>query len=523
MSESVTVTTPHPSPSPLQVDPNLSSNNAAIVILGATGDLTSRKLMPALFELFLKKCLAKPFVIVGFARRDKGDEGFRQDMHTALEQCNDQKERIDDFLKHVFYHQSHFGDADGYSRLGKRLDQLERDFSLSGHRIYYLATAPEYFEPILEQLDSAALLRDSHDPSHTRVVIEKPFGHDLASARELNGKVSAVLKEPQVYRIDHYLGKETVQNILSFRFGNSIFEPLFTQKYVDHIQITVAEDIGMEGRRGQYYDTAGTIRDMLQNHVLQLLCLVAMEPPTALGADEIRDEKVKVLRSIAPMGMAEIERNVVRGQYGPGEIDGRPVPGYRQEEGVDPASNTETFIALRLAIDNWRWAGVPFLLRSGKCLPRRVSEIAVQFKQPPLRLFQHVECEGDICEISDAKPNVLTFHIQPDEGISMSFSCKRPGMQIQLQSVQMDFQYGEAFGTRSPEAYERLLLDALRGDSTLFTRRDEVESAWELVTPILNAWQELPAPAFPNYGPGSWGPPAANQLFRRCVGTWRTP
>jgi glucose-6-phosphate 1-dehydrogenase len=381
--------------------------------------------------------------------------------------------------------------------------------------------APEFFTTIISNLTAAGLVHKPQGDAWSRVIIEKPFGRDLESARKLNAEVTAVLDESQIYRIDHYLGKETVQNILSFRFGNSIFEPLFNQKYVDNVQITVAETLGMEGRRGAYYETAGALRDMVQNHMLQLLSLTAMEPPIALDAQSIRDEKVKVLRLLAPLTTKEVAASTVRGQYGHGECGGEVVKGYRQEEGVDPKSTTESFVALRLKLDNWRWAGVPFLLRTGKRLAKRVSEIAVQFKDPPMHLFRDVEATEDVAP-ARPKSNLLVLRIQPNEGISLSFACKRPGLLVQLEEVDMDFYYGEAFQERSPEAYERLLLDALRGDPSLFTRSDEVEYAWRYITSIHQGWAGLPPPKFPNYFPFTDGPDEANRLLEGTQAHWRS-
>ncbi len=347
-------------------------------------------------------------------------------------------------------------------------------------------------------------------------MVEKPFGHDLKSALELDRRLLSFLRPDQVYRIDHYLGKETVQNLLAFRFGNAIFEPLLDRHYVDHVQITVAETIGMEGRRGAYYDRAGAVRNMVQNHLLQLLALIAMEPPATLKACDITDAKLKVLRNI-------VARRVIRGQYGSGMLQGKPVPGYREEEAILPGSNTETFAALRVELENWRWSGVPFLLRTGKRLARHITEIAVYFKLPPLRLFRTVECVGDFCDLTDMQPNVLVFRIQPDEGISLSFSAMRPGMNVYLHPVRFEFDYGQSFGTTLPDAYERLLLDALRGDPTLFMTSNILEAAWEFVTPILEAWQSAPPPNFPNYAPGTWGPAEADSLAFGCEGGWRRP
>jgi glucose-6-phosphate 1-dehydrogenase len=364
--------------------------------------------------------------------------------------------------------------------------------------------------------------RDVQEP-WSRLVLEKPFGKDLASAQDLDRDLHNFLSEDQIYRIDHYLGKDTVQNLLSFRFGNAIFEPLFNRGYIDQVQLTVAETVGMEGRRGAYYDHAGAIRDVLQNHLLQLLALVTMEPPARITAKEMRDEKVKVLHSLVPLHDADINRWVIRGQYGAGQVGGKPVRAYRDEEAVAKNSTTDTYVAMRLRIENWRWAGVPFLLRTGKRLPKRVTEVAVHFKSPPSQLFAGVEGDGRVCEQARRLANVLVFRIQPDEGISLSFAAKRPGMQLDLNPVLMNFRYGEAFDGCLPDAYERLLLDALRGDATLFMRSDEVETAWEFVTPILEAWKREPAPNLPNYAAGTWGPKEADRLTEGCQYGWRQP
>ena len=493
-----------------------------VVIFGASGDLAKRKLIPALYHLEAGGYLPERFAVVGVSRTPMTDEAYREGMLAAL------REHVgaDDLgPKHALVRALHYQpgdvqDVESFQKLKERLDAIDAEHGLAGHRIFYLSVAPDFFAVILEQLKAAGLVRRRHEQAWSRVIIEKPFGTDLASARALNAKVTAILDESQIYRIDHYLGKETVQNILSFRFGNSIFEPLFNQKYIDHVQITVAETLGMEGRRGAYYDGAGTLRDMVQNHMLQLLCLIAMEPPSGLESQGIRDEKVKVLRTLIPLDRKDVAASTVRGQYGMGERDGQVVKGYRQEEGVDPKSVTETYVALRIRIDNWRWAGVPFFLRSGKRLAQRVSEIAVQFKQPPLHLFRHL---GDDDDSPHAAPrsNILVMRIQPDEGISLSFACKRPGMRIELEEVNMDFFYGEAFQERAPEAYERLLLDALRGDAALFTRSDEVECSWRFIQSIHDGWASLPAPKFPNYYPFTDGPDEAQRLFEGRQGHWR--
>ena len=386
----------------------------------------------------------------------------------------------------LHYQRGNNDNLESFKALKAKLDALDAERKLPGNRLFYLSIAPEFFITVIRNLREAGLICDKNEDVWSRVIIQKPFGPDLDSVRALNTDVSALLDESQIYRIDHYLGKETVQNILSFRFGNSIFEPLFNQKYVDNVQIAVAETLAMEGRRGAYYDTAGTMRDMVQNHMLQLLWLIAMEPLSALDSQSIRDEKVKALRSLIPLSRKEVAASTVRGQYGVGEKDGEMVKGYRQEEGVDPQSTTETYVALRTKIDHWRWAGVPFFLRSGKRLPKRVSEIAIEFKQPPLHLFRQLSSDDDVAP-PKPKSNVLVMRIQPDEGISLSFACKRPGMRIQLEEVDMDFLY-HAFQQRSPEAYERLLLDALRGDASLFTRSDEVEYAWRFISSIHDGW-----------------------------------
>jgi glucose-6-phosphate 1-dehydrogenase len=496
----------------------------SIVIFGASGDLTKRKLVPALFNLRHDKYLPDDVEIIGFARREKTDDQFRDEMRAGIDSNSRRKPTGDEwsaFAKTLSYHVGNVDDLQAYKNLTKRLEDRERKLGDKVSRLYYLAVAPEHFLPILDCLSRANLLSEPGTSPWTRVVIEKPFGHDLESARNLNKSALGILDESQIFRIDHYLGKETVQNILSFRFGNEIFEPLFSQHYVEHIQITAAETLGMEGRRGAYYDTAGAIRDVVQNHVLQLLCLVAMEPPASLEAKAVRDEKVKVLSSIAPFTPEEVVENVVRGQYTAGTMDGVAVKGYREEEGVKADSATESYVAIRLNVDNWRWAGVPFLLRAGKRLQKRVTEIAVQFKRPPLHFFTSAEVGS--CDLSEAKPNALIFRIQPDEGISLSFACKVPGMEMRLRTVSMDFLYGQSFNRVSPEAYERLLLDALRGDSTLFTRSDEVEYAWRFVTSILDGWkQEKPAKIAP-YAPGSWGPTEANRIAYGCHIGWREP
>jgi glucose-6-phosphate 1-dehydrogenase len=486
-----------------------------MVIFGATGDLTSRKLVPALYNLALERRLPGGFSVVGFARRDWDDAFFRQTLLEGVN-ANSRTGPADaqlwaSFAEGIFYHRSSFDDADGYAKLAERLAQIDEQRGTGGNRVFYLATPPESYPEIIRQLGAAGLNR-SPNGGWTRIIIEKPFGHDLASARDLNQQVLTVFDERQVYRIDHYLGKETVQNILVFRFANGIFEPIWNRNYVDHVQITVAESVGVEDRGG-YYDTSGALRDMIQNHLMQLVTLTAMEPPVAYDADAVRDEKVKVLRAIRPIAPADVGRFTVRGQYGPGNVNGTTINGYAHERGVKPNSQTETYVALKLHIDTWRWAGVPFYLRSGKSLPRRVSEIAVQFRTVPTVLFADTP-------MNDIEPNVLAIKIQPDEGITLKFGSKVPG-QPQIRPVTMDFRYGTSFGVASPEAYERLLLDCMLGDGTLFTRRDEVEASWNLITPIHQGWADGPRLRFPNYEAGTWGPAEADEFMARDGRAWR--
>jgi glucose-6-phosphate 1-dehydrogenase len=484
-----------------------------VVIFGATGDLTHRKLVPALYNLQRERLLPPGFNVVGFARRDWNDDYFRESLRKDAEQFSRsglEESLWGSFAGEIAYLASSFDDSTGYERLAGKLAQLDEQRGAGGNRLFYLATPPESYATIIQQLGAAGLAR-SPGGGWVRIIIEKPFGRDLASARALNTEVHNVFDEAQVYRIDHYLGKETVQNILIFRFSNGIFEPLWNRSYVDHIQITVAETVGVEGRGG-YYERAGTLRDMVQNHLMQLLTLTAMEPPVGYRADAVRDEKVKVLRAIRPL--TSVMDETARGQYGPGTVNGQAAPGYREEPGVAPDSRTETYVALRFFIDNWRWAGVPFLLRTGKRMAKRASEIAIQFRQAPHLLF-------DAGPLSDIEPNVLAMKVQPDEGITLRFDSKVPGQVNQIRPVTMDFRYNASFGVESPEAYERLLLDAMLGDSTLFTRSDEVETSWSLITPIHHAWDNAPAPEFPNYEAGGWGPKAADALLGREWRKWR--
>jgi glucose-6-phosphate 1-dehydrogenase len=485
----------------------------SVVIFGATGDLTHRKLVPALYNLAADGDLPPAVTIVGFARREKTDDQFRSELENATRKFSRQTVRDDiwkTFAESIFYHRSEFEDESGYKALAKRLDKIDKESGTRGNRLFYLAAAPDQFESILKHL-RAASLNETCKGSWARVIVEKPFGIDLPSARELNRVVRNSFTEEQTYRIDHFLGKETAQNILVMRFANAIFAPLWNTHYVDSVQITAAETLGVE-TRGAFYERAGALRDMVQNHLLQLLCLVAMEPPTDLSADSIRDEKVKVIRSLRHWSRNEVAANVVRGQYAEGAIHGDPVVGYRQEQNVKPDSQTETFVALRLFIDNWRWADVPIYMRVGKRLPKSATEISIHFKKAPAVLFNKALCDQ----------NVLVIRIQPDEGISLRIHAKVPGASFRIEPVKMDFHYGTSFGKASPEAYERLLLDAMSGDATLFARRDEVEEAWAFIDPIEEAWHaKKDAPGLFFYPAGSWGPEEADDLLARGGRAWR--
>lgn len=477
--------------------------------------------MPALFELWQGGFLTDATRIVGVARREKTTEAFQAEMKAAVEDHGDGSLSESDwnaFAAILSWFQLDLSEMAGYGDLAGRVAQLNGDDE-SRTTMVYMATSPSLFQPCIEGLAAAGMVPPPDSDRVLRVVFEKPFGSDLESAQELSCMISRHLREDQIYRIDHYLGKETVQNILLMRFGNSIFEPLLNRNQVDHVQITMAESIGMEGGRGAFYDKTGALRDVLQNHVLQLLCLVAMEPPALFQAQDIRDEKMKVLQALRP-GSNRISEWAVRGQYVQGTVGGHQVPAYRSEERIAGDSSRETFVAMHVAIDNWRWAGVPFYLRTGKRLAGRVTEVAVQFKHPPLNLFNTVQCEGDLCELVEAQPNQLVLRIQPQEAISIRFSTKRPGLHYQIQPVHMNFEYEDEFQSDLPDAYERLLLDVLRGDSTLFTRSDELEAAWRFVTPVLKEWEASTAqPDF--YAAGTWGPPSAARLL--ADRTWRDP
>ncbi len=489
-----------------------------MVIFGASGDLTERKLVPALYYLARERLLPAGFSVIGCARTAYTSEQFRERMRQGVRKFLNLGEGndpiIESFSKGLFYIKDNFGDPAAYTQLRTLLDRLDRERGTCGNRLFYLATPPSFFPVIVQHLGTAGLSRPVEPgKTWTRVIIEKPFGRDLESARELNRVVTSVLGEDQVYRIDHYLGKETVQNLLVFRFANGIFEPIWNRRYIDHVQIAVAEDLGVENR-GSYYEEAGLLRDMIQNHVLQLLSLVAMEPPATFEASAVRDEKAKLMRSIRPIPAGRVGELAVRGQYAEGFVAGQKVPGYRAEPGVAPNSTTETFAALKLYIDNWRWADVPFYLRSGKRLAKRVSEISVLFRRVPHLLFRSALTDS-------IEPNVLALRLQPNEGISLKFSAKLPGAVMQIRPVNMEFRYGESFGATPPTAYETLLLDCMLGDSTLFNRDDAVELAWELVTPILTEWREDRPMGLAFYESGSWGPAEADAFIQRDGRRWQ--
>jgi glucose-6-phosphate 1-dehydrogenase len=488
-----------------------------VVLFGASGDLAKRKVIPAMYDLAVHKSLGPRYAIVGFARTPMSDESFR---HTAEEAAKSISEvgpidpkKWQEFASNLYYQSGEYGNEEDFKKLAKRLDQLSAEKDLGGNRLFYLSTPPEVYPQIVEQLGHAGLAKATSPDAWVRIIIEKPFGRDLASARELNKKVLCVFDEQQVYRIDHYLGKDTVQNLLVLRFSNGIFEPLWNRNYVDHVQITAAETLGVE-RRGGFYETAGALRDMIQSHVLQLTSLTAVEPPARFDATAVRNEKLKVLQSVRPFDLSMVAQSVVRGQYGPGVIDGKSVPGYRQEPGVNPHSRTETFVAMELQIDNWRWAGVPFYLRTGKRLAKRSTEIVIQFKRAPHIVFREREVED----------NRLVLNIQPDEGISFSFGAKRPGTEMGIGNVTMNFSYREAFGDgKTRSAYATLLGDCVRGDATLFDRGDSVEAAWALVEPILDVWSAAKSQSVPIYPAGSWGPRESDLLLERSGRNWYNP
>ena len=487
----------------------------AMVIFGATGDLTKRKLIPALYNLVNDELLPDAFAIVGIGRSPLSEEEFRQHMATDLREfatVDIDEAKLDWLLKRMHYVAGDLTDEATFHRLGETLAKVDSELGTAGNYLYYLAVPPSLFCEYIQRLSEAGLTREE-DGKWRRVIIEKPFGHDLDSARKLNHDIREVLAERQIFRIDHYLGKETVQNIMAFRFGNGIFEPIWNRRYVDHVQITVAETVGVEGR-GTYYEEAGALRDMLQNHMFQLLALTAMEPPVSFAADVVRDERVKVLSAIRPFSDEDVLRFTVRGQYGEGVVNGERVPAYRAEKSVAAGSSTETFAALQMFVDNWRWADVPFYLRTGKRLPKRSTEIAIQFKRAPLMLFRDTPVER-------LNPNLLVMHIQPDEGISLRFEGKVPGPQMRLGTVKMHFEYADYFGAQPHTGYETLLYDCMLGDTTLFHRTDMVETGWRVVTPILDVWKALSPRNFPNYAANTWGPKEADELIQKDGRKWR--
>lgn len=487
---------------------------SVLVIFGASGDLTKRKLIPALFRLFHEGRLPQSFFVIGNSRTEFSDDAFREkqreELGVFLKDMEIDEAEWQRFAKRLFYVAGNMKEAAMYEALGARIDELTGDVP---HEVcFYLSTQPSFYALAVDMLRETGLNRGN---ANRRVVVEKPIGHDLASARELEGHLTAAFDESDIYRIDHYLGKETVQNILAFRFANGIFEPLWNRRYIDHIQITAAESIGVEGR-GAYYQEAGALRDMVQNHLLQVMATVMMEPYTRFASGPVRDERSKLLRSIRVYKPDEVLAHSVPGQYGPARVGGEDLPGFRQEDEVHPDAQTDTYAAVKLFVDNWRWSGVPVYIRTGKRLPKRVTDVAIQFRTAPKNMFSGLEADNEVT------PNLMILRIQPDEGISLRFQSKRPGSGMQLRPVGMDFNYGTSFGTRTPEAYETLLLDALAGDPTLFIRQDMVEASWQVIMPILDVWHNTTFD-YPNYAAGTWGPKAGDEMLARLGHTWRRP
>jgi len=486
-----------------------------MVIFGAAGDLTRRKLIPSLYNLAKYNLLSREFAVIGIARNPMSTDEFRAKLMQDLKEFA--QEPIDSdlqewFERRVFYITGEFGDASTYHQLKDLLQKVDKDYGTHGNCFYYLATAPDFFAPIVEQLASTGLVAEEHQ-QWRRVIVEKPFGRDLESARALNQQLLKVVTEKQIYRIDHYLGKETVQNILAFRFANGIFEPIWNRRYIDHVQISVGETVGVE-QRGSYYDTAGALRDMVPNHIMQLISLTAMEPPISFQADAVRDEQAKILHAVQSLSSEDVLTRTVRGQYGEGEVAGQRVPSYRSEPGVPRDSRTETFVAVKLQVDNWRWAGVPFYLRTGKRMTSRSTYIVIQFRRAPFVLFRDTE-------VDKLMPNQLVLHIQPEEGIALRFAAKTPGPAMRLGTVDMDFEYADYFGKQPSTGYERLLHDCMVGDATLFQRADMVEAGWSVVNSMLDLWKALPPRNFPNYPSGTWGPKEADDLLERDGRHWR--
>ncbi|HTT75617.1 MAG TPA: glucose-6-phosphate dehydrogenase [Candidatus Binataceae bacterium] len=486
-----------------------------MVIFGGAGDLTKRKLIPALYNLEQNHLLPDEFGIVGVSSAQLSSDDYREKLGQEIREfatTRVEPESWDWFSKRLYYMSGEFSDSAAYNRLRDVLKQAEAERGTKGNYLFYLATAPRFFGEIVKQLGAAGLAQEENG-QWRRVIIEKPFGHDLDSARSLNREIKAVLDERQIYRIDHYLGKETVQNIMALRFSNGIFEPIWNRRYIDHVQVTVAETVGVE-QRGGYYDEAGALRDMVPNHIMQLIALVTMEPPISFEAEAVRDEKSKIIHAIQPLSPEDVLTHAVRGQYGPGMVDGERAAGYREEPNVAPSSSTDTFAALKLQIDNWRWAEVPIYLRTGKRMAKRVTEIAIQFRRAPFLLFRKTSVE-------ELAPNLLVLHIQPNEGISLRFGAKIPGPVMQLGSVNMNFEYSDYFGAAPSTGYETLLHDCMIGDATLFQRGDMIEAGWSVVTPLLDVWKALPPRNFPNYAAGAWGPREAEELLRRDGRQWR--
>ncbi len=505
----------------LETAPNLQSartgrvaDPCTMVIFGAAGDLTRRKLIPALYNLAKTQVLSREFAIIGVARTPMSDEDFRKKLTADMKQFA--TEPVDNdlwewFVKRLYYVPGDFDDKNVYSKLKVTLAKVDEEHTTHGNHFYYLATAANYFGLIVEQLAANGLMDENQH--WRRVIVEKPFGHDLESAKALNAQLLKVVKEDQIYRIDHYLGKETVQNIMAFRFANGIFEPIWNRRYIDHVQISVAETVGVESR-GSYYDQAGALRDMVPNHIMQLISLTAMEPPVSFRPDSVRDEQAKILHAIQPLSAEDVLSKTVRGQYGEGIVNDQRVPAYRSEQDVPPDSKTETYVAMKLQIDNWRWADVPFYLRTGKALAAHNTHIVIQFRRAPFVLFRDTP-------VDNLMPNQLILHIQPEEGISLRFAAKVPGPNMRLGAVDMNFEYQDYFGSQPSTGYERLLYDCMIGDATLFQRADMVEAGWCVVSPVLDVWKALPPRSFPNYAAGSWGPKDADELLERDGRHWR--
>jgi glucose-6-phosphate 1-dehydrogenase len=500
---------------PNHLDSNPTAAPCVMVIFGASGDLTKRKLLPAICNLVQDNLLPQQFAIVGFATNDYTTESFRKMLGEEIPKYAPtpvDRKFWDGIAERIYYVRGDFQDTEAYKRLKEQIDQADKLHNTLGNRFFYLAVAPRFFSPIVNKLGESCLTKEENG-QWARVIVEKPFGHDLESAKQLNQDLKQVLTENQIYRIDHYLGKETVQNVMVFRFSNNIIEPLWNRNYVDHVQITAAETVGVE-HRGGFYETAGALRDMVPNHLFQLLTMTAMEPPISFDADQVRNKQAEVLHAIQPLNPEDVLKNMVRGQYGGGTVDGQRVAGYRGEPDVAHDSNTETYVALKLQIDNWRWAGVPFYLRTGKRLAQRTTEIVIQFRRTPFVLFRNTA-------VKNLETNRLVIHIQPEEGISLSFGAKVPGSVMKLGLVNMDFDYGTYFGLEHSTGYERLLRDCMAGDATLFQRSDMVEAGWNVIQPILDVWHALPARGFPNYAAGSWGPIEADDLLERDGRAWR--